>query len=280
MTSVTSTSLADLVREPAPPEWAKTALASAVKFWFLCTFAGQLVFAAYIAALYGRSALRGDFNGWNAVMTHGHILGDSVGNVAIGVHLLLALVVMMSGALQLVPGVRHNAPAFHRWNGRLYLAGAVMGGLTGLYMVWFRGAVGDLVQHLGTSLNALLILLFAGMALRRALRRDFASHSRWALRLFLAVGGVWFFRIGLMFWLAIHGGPAGFNPDTFTGPFLSFLAYAQYLLPLAVLELYLRCRTSGGVMAHIAMAAVLTGVTLAMSLGIAVATVGMWLPRM
>lgn len=266
---------------PAPPQLqgrSITALVSATTFWFAATVIGQGIFAVYILALYGGSAVRGNFKGWNHVMTHGHVPGDTAGNLVTGAHLLLALIVMLGGALQLAPPIRRRMPVFHRWNGRIYLAGAVVAALSGLYMVLLRGAVGDMVQHLGTSLNAVLVLLFAGMALWRALQRDFAAHSRWALRLFLAVSGVWFFRVGLMFWIALHGGPSGFNPDTFTGPFLSFLSYAQYLLPLAVLQLYLLCRAHGGTAARFGMAAVLLLCTLAMSIGIAVATMGMWLP--
>ena len=147
-------------------------------------------------------------------------------------------------------------------------------------MVWFRGAVGDMVQHLAISLNAVLVVACAGMTLRRALSRDFAAHRRWALRLFLCVSGVWFFRVGLMFWLAVNGGPAGFDINTFTGPFLSILAFAQYLLPLTVLELYLRSGAGGGAVARGATALLLVALTAAMAVGIAVATMGMWWPRM
>jgi hypothetical protein len=280
MTAALPASTAFPLSTSAVQRWSTTALGAAVKWWFVTLVTGQLIFAAYIAALYGGATVRGDLAGWNAVMPHGYVPGDRAGNLAIGVHLLLAFAIMLSGALQLVPQVRARAPALHRWNGRFYLAGAVVAALTGLYMVWFRGAVGDRLQHIGISLNALLILLFAVMALRRALQRDFAAHGRWALRLFLAVGGVWFFRVGLMFWLAVNGGPAGFDPKTFTGPFLSFLAFAQYLLPLAALELHLRARAHGGVAAHFGMAMTLALLTLSMTIGIGVATMGMWLPRM
>ncbi|MBB3117311.1 DUF2306 domain-containing protein [Pseudoduganella violacea] len=260
--------------------WPAAALNAAATLWFLLTLAGQLIFVTYIVALYGGAVVRGDLQGWNQVMSHGYVVGDRAGNMAIGAHLLLAAVIMLGGALQLIPRVRTIAPTFHRWNGRVYLAGAVAGSLSGLYILWFRGAVGDTVQHIGTSLNAALILLCSGIALRTALARDFGAHRRWALRLFLCVSGVWFFRIGLMFWLALNGGPAGFDPKTFTGPFLSFLAYAQYLLPLAVLELYLRCREHANAAARCAMAAVLLVLSAATALGVAVATMGMWLPRM
>lgn len=256
------------------------ALQWAAAFWTAVAVSGQFIFVSYVTTVYGGAALRHDLSGWNVVMQGGYIAGDTRGNLAIGAHLLLAVLVMLGGALQLIPGLRARAPAFHRWNGRLYLAGAVVASVTGLYMVWFRGAVGDFTQHLGVSLNGILIIAFAGMALRTAMARRFAEHRRWALRLFLAVSGVWFFRIMLMFWIAAHGRPVGFDPKTFVGVFLSVLSFAQYLLPLAVLELYLRCKERGTAAAQYSMAGLLLVLALATAAGVAVATMGMWLPRM
>nr|WP_315391666.1 DUF2306 domain-containing protein [uncultured Duganella sp.] len=267
-------------RRRAREAWPALALRAAARFWFAATVAGQLMFGAYIVSLYGGAAAGGDLDGWNKVMTHGFVRADPAGNLATAAHLLLAAVLMLGGTLQLLPRVRARAPAFHRWNGRLYVGAAVVVALSGLYMLWFRGAVGDTTQHVGISLNAFLILLCAGMAVRRAMARKIDAHRRWALRLFLCVGGVWFFRVGLMFWLAVNGGPAGFDIKTFTGPFLSFLAFAQYLLPLAVLELYLRAGDGGGVAARGGAALLLAALTLAMSLGVVVATMGMWWPNM
>jgi len=257
-----------------------SALRRAAAFWYAVAVCGQFIFLSYVATVYGGAVLRHDLSGWNQVMQGGYIAGDTRGNLAIGAHLLLAVLVMFGGALQLIPAIRARAPAFHRWNGRVYLASAAVASVTGLYMVWFRGAVGDVTQHIGVSVNGILIIAFAGMALRTAIARDFGAHRRWALRLFLAVSGVWFFRIMLMFWLAVHGRPVGFDPKTFEGIFLSVLSFAQYLLPLAVLELYLRCGERGAPAARYAMAAVLLVLALATAAGIAVAAMGMWLPRM
>ncbi|MFN3790054.1 DUF2306 domain-containing protein [Massilia sp.] len=254
-------------------------LAHAARCWFGVTVAGQLMFAAYIVSLYGGAAVRGDFGAWNKVMTHGHLEGASSGNIATGIHLLGAAFIMLSGALQLLPRLRAGFPSLHRWNGRLYLGAAVGAGVTGIYMVWWRGAVGDIVQHIGTTLNGGLILVCAAMALQRIRSGKIEAHRRWALRLFLAVSGVWFFRIGLMFWLALHGGPVGFDPRTFTGPFLSFLSFAQVAVPLAILELYLVCQARGAA-AQLGVACVLAAATLVTGIGSAVAALGMWLPNM
>ena len=143
-----------------------------------------------------------------------------------------------------------------------------------------HGTVGGLILALGQSLDAFLIIVFGIFALRAALARDFATHRRWALRLFMVVSAVWFFRVGLMLWLLIHQAPVGFNPDTFEGPFVNFIVLAQYLIPLAVLELYFRAQASEHGNLKVAMAILLVCLTLAMAVGIFGAFMGLWLPNL
>ncbi|HMA50047.1 MAG TPA: DUF2306 domain-containing protein [Magnetospirillaceae bacterium] len=250
------------------------ALDAAARFWFAAALSGQVMFAVYIAVFYGRAAVRGTLADWNRVLVHGYSPETPIGNGVVAAHLLAAFVIALGGALQLVPAIRRKAPAFHRWNGRAFMVSALTASLAGLYMVWIRGSAGDLSQHLGISLNALLILVFAGLAWRTALARDFAAHRRWALRLFVVTFGVWFYRVGLMFWLLVNRGPVGFDPETFVGPFLTFLSFAQALLPLSILELYLRARER----APVAMAGGLVAATAAMGVGIVAASLIMWLP--
>jgi len=264
---------------PAPAAHRPLRVAAAV--WLCIALGGQALFAAYVALFYGRAALAGTPQQWNRVLPHGYIAGDHAFNAILASHLLLAVGIVLAGAAQLLPALRRLAPAVHRWNGRLYLLSALALSLGGLAMIWVRGgAAGDVGQHLGTTLNALLILAFAAMAWRAARAGRIAAHRRWALRLFLAVSGVWFFRIGLMFWLAINQGPAGFDPERFVGPALTILAFAQTLLPLAVLELYLRALDSR----RRALQGLATGTLALMSLvtliGSAAATLGMWWPML
>ena len=268
-----------LTKSVSPSISAEKTLSLAARFWFIVAVAGQWMFAYYIAARYGGSALRGDWQVWSDRMSHGQ--GPmTIGTVAMAVHLFLAVIITIGGPLQLIPQLRRRAPRFHRWNGRVYTVALFIATIAALYMVWFRGTAGDFSQHVGVSLDAILIMIFAVLAARYAIARDFATHRRWALRLFIVVSGVWFFRVGMMLWLVINRGPAGFDPKTFTGPFLTFWSFGNYLLPLAILEFYLRATNRSTSSARFAMAAGLFVLTVAMGIGILVATKVMWLPRL
>src|SRR5258707_12353416 len=160
---------------------ADTALKVAVRIWFVVAVTGQLVFAFAVASFYGLTALRGNYHGWSRFISRGHVPGDTMGNFAVAMHVTSAVVVMLAGALQLIPQVRNRFPVFHRWNGRIYMLTVCALGLAGIYMTWIRGTIGDLAQRLGGSLNALLIWLCAAMALREALGRDVKPQRRGAL---------------------------------------------------------------------------------------------------
>ncbi len=254
------------------------ALKSSTRFWFFVVIAGQLLFAVYIITVYGLAALHGQLGNRDLFFNHRYIAGDVTGNTAVAIHILCALLLSLSGAIQLVPQVRARAPLIHRWNGRIFIGGALLVSSAGLYLTWIRHAVGDLPQHIGISISAILMIIFAILALRTAIKRDFAAHRRWALRLFMVVSSQWFFRLGFMFWVFVNHGPAGFDADTFTGPFLNILSVADYLIPLTFLELYFLTQRNKGVLARVAMSTGIFAVSALMCVGIFAAVMGMWLP--
>jgi hypothetical protein len=259
---------------------ASGALMASARLWFGAAVVGQLLFAAYVLVFYGGAVASGNLALWNKVLPRGYVPGDTLGNLAIGAHMLMAVIITLAGALQLVPQLRVRAPRFHRWNGRVYVAFAVIASLIGLYMVWVRGSLGSFAQHLAISLNAVLIMLCAFMAVRHARARELGAHRIWALRLFLVVSGVWFFRVGLTFWILVNKGPVGFDPVTFQGPFLVLLTFAQTLVPLAVLQLYLRAQRHASAALRLATAAGIAALTVAMGVGIFAAALMLWLPHM
>lgn len=255
-------------------------LAAAATSWFVVAVLGQWLFVTYVIGFYARAVVRGKPETWNDVLPHGYVPGDTAGNLVVAVHLMFAVAIILGGSLQVMTGVRRYFPRFHRINGRLYLASCFVMSLGGLVMVWTRGSVGGMPQAVAITINALLIMGCAIMAVRHAIARRLVAHRQWALRLFLVVSGVWFFRIGLMFWIAVNQGPVGFDPETFRGPALVALAFGQYLVPLAVLELYFRAQTSHSPAFRASMASSLFILTLATAAGIVAAFVFMWLPRL
>jgi len=256
---------------------ADAVLNAAARFWFVVAVIGQLIFAFAVASFYGLTALRGDYHGWR--ITHGYIPGVTKGNLAVAMHLASAVIVMLAGAVQLVPQVRKRFPVFHRWNGRVYILTAVSLSLAGLYITWIRGSVGDFTEHIGSTINAILIWLCATFALRYALARNFKTHRRWALRLFMVVSASWFYRLAFFLTLLVFKRPIGFDPVTFTGPFPTGMIFAQYLFPLAVLEIYLRAQDSPGALRRMATAGMLFVLTLAMAAGIFAVTMVKWVPQ-
>jgi hypothetical protein len=266
-------------RDPISLRRARAWLRNAGRLWFLTAFLGQGIFVAYIVLHYGGMVWEGGMAAWASASDNAYVAGDWLGNLAMLSHILLAVVIMVGGPLQLLPVVRDRLPRFHRINGRLYLACVVLTSLAGLYVIWQRGTVGGMVMRVGISLDALLIIGFAGMALYCALTRRFDRHQRWVLRLFFAVSAVWFFRIAFMLWMVLTRG-AGIDFETFTGPFPYTLVFAQYLVPLAMLELFWWARSRGSALACCTVLALVVLCTLLTLAGVAAATFGMWLPKL
>jgi tetratricopeptide (TPR) repeat protein len=257
---------------------ADSALRAATRFWFGVAVIGQSIFFFAVASFYGLTAMRGNWQAWNKFMTHGYMPGKPVGNFVVSMHVFSAAIIILAGMLQMIPQIRNRFPVFHRWLGRIYVVTAFTLSSAGLYLLWFRGTVGDASQHLGSTLNALLIMLCAVMAMRYAMRRDFRTHRRWALRLYLVVSASLFIRVGVFLATFLNHGPFGFDPATFTGPYLTFVSYAQYLLPLGVLELYFHAQEHPGAARRLAVATLLFVLTLGMGMGIGAVAMATWIP--
>jgi hypothetical protein len=159
---------------------ADTILKAAARFWFLTALAGQWIFVYYIAVFYGSLIFGQDLEGLREThLPNGFVSGDTVGNLDVAAHVLLAVIIMGGGPLQFIPQIRARFPVFHRWNGRLYLLTVFTVSLAGLYLIWTRGSIGGRVGDIVISVNAALIIVFAILALRSAIARDIKTHRRW-----------------------------------------------------------------------------------------------------
>lgn len=254
-------------------------LPKVAKAWFAVAFAGQLLFVIYILGHYGGLLLNGGMEAWVAASDNSYRAGDWLGNLAMAAHVFLAAYIMISAQFQLLPGARRRWPRLHRINGRTYVACVVTTSLAGLLIVWTRGTVGGEVMRIGISLDAVLIIAFAWCAVAAARRGDFNRHQRWVLRLFMAVSAVWFFRITFMLWMVLTGG-VGVDFETFTGPFPYTLVFAQYLVPLLLLEYYFWAKASRSVWVKSCAVGVFVLCSLLTFAGVGAATAFMWLPKL
>ena len=260
--------------------WPDRTLAASGVLWFLVAAIGQWIFVYYIAAHYIPVLAHKGLPGMDETnVPDGYVAGDIVGNLAIVFHVLVAIIIIGGGPLQLIPQLRRAIPAFHRYVGRTYMITAILTSLAGLYLVWTRGVPGGPLAPFAISLDAILIVVFAVIAARFAILRKIDQHRRWAMRLFMVASAVWFFRIGLMFWFLATGG-VGIDPETFTGPFITFLYFGQMFAPLLVLQVYFNAQDSDNGAFKVATSVLVMVATAITGAGVFAATMGMWLPRL
>jgi hypothetical protein len=246
--------------------------------WFCVAATGQLAFIGFILAFYGVRTLTGRFAAWNdKPLIKGYVGGDDLGNAVFAAHVLLAAVLTLAGLMQLIPGLRRTRPRLHRWTGRLFLLLAAVAALSGVWLTLVRQTWLSAISGAAILLDAVLILAFGGLALTRALQRRFDAHRVWAMRTFMVVSGVWFLRVGLMGWVLVNRGPVGMN-DTLSGPADIVMAFGSYLIPLAMLELYLAASRSRHAAPKLVAALMVGAATLFTVVGVFGTVVLMWGP--
>lgn len=207
------------------------------KTWFILAGIGQLIFVYYIARYYGVPTFTGDFESMSIGEEHGYVAEQPVANVALIIHVFIAMYITLGGLVQIIPYIRNNFSTFHRYNGRLYVIMAILIATAGSVINLIReNAAGPMMTLFGT-INALLIFWFAWKVIVTARSRKMAEHQKWALRLFMAVSATWFYRLIFGFWALVNQGAPG-HTDNFNGYFDYTIAVLHIFLPLVILEIY------------------------------------------
>src|SRR5258708_36245985 len=100
-----------------------TALKAAAGLWFLAAVIGKWAFLYYLIVFYGPSTFTGNLEAWNKnkFLRMAYVPGDRLGNLAFAAHALLAAVIAVGGALQLIPQIRTRAISVYRWIGPVVL---------------------------------------------------------------------------------------------------------------------------------------------------------------
>jgi hypothetical protein len=108
------------------------------------------------------------------------VLANAYATPWLVLHVVGSATALLFGTLQLLPRVRSRWPWMHRWVGRLYASGCLLGGTGGLVMAF--GSTAGPWATLGFGGLAITWLGTTWMAWRTAIMRDFAAHRAWAIR--------------------------------------------------------------------------------------------------
>lgn len=114
-------------------------------------------------------------------------------------HIIGGMVALFLGPFQFNAALRRKWLTLHRLLGRIYVAGALAGGLGGLYMAQF--AHGGFPSSVGFGMLAVIWLACTAVALQRILAQDIVAHREWMVRSFVLTLAAFTLRM----WLTIHG---------------------------------------------------------------------------
>jgi uncharacterized membrane protein len=112
------------------------------------------------------------------------------------------------GPFQFLRSLRARQPGLHRLIGRVYLLGALVGGLAGLEMA-SRAAYGP-VSGIGFALLAVGVLVTGTIAFRRIREGRVQAHREWMTRNFALIFAAVTLRLYLPLLAAWFGEPAGY----------------------------------------------------------------------
>ncbi|RTR35415.1 DUF2306 domain-containing protein [Robertmurraya yapensis] len=100
----------------------------------------------------------------------------------IRIHILLAIISLITGPLGVIKAIRDKSRNFHRWNGRLYVLAIILNFIPGVYVSFF--ATGGLPSIIGFLILNTLWLITTILGFLYIKRQNVMLHSQWITRSF------------------------------------------------------------------------------------------------
>jgi hypothetical protein len=195
----------------------------------LLVWLGCVVLAALIVRFFGRAVMR------YAHFDAPHYRSFWPAKWWLVAHLGGGSLALLLGPFQFSGWIRRKYVKAHRWMGRLYLIGVLVGAIASVYI-----GVRVAPKAFGVALLylALAWVVTSGMAYVSVMRRQFAAHREWMIRSYVVTFGFVVFR--LMEDLDVYGS---------LGPSAQavMLAWIAWVVPLLFAEVALQWRRSVGV---------------------------------
>jgi hypothetical protein len=107
-------------------------------------------------------------------------LGNRRGVPWLVIHVAGSITALAIGSLQFVPALRRGAGPPHRWTGRIYVLGCLVGGAAGLVLA--PGSHAGPIASAGFGLLAVIWIAVNVLGWRAAVQGRLAEHRRWMIR--------------------------------------------------------------------------------------------------
>ncbi|MBO9545849.1 MAG: DUF2306 domain-containing protein [Caulobacter sp.] len=156
-------------------------------------------------------------------------LGNPLGVPWLVVHIVGAVTALVLGSLQFLPVLRRAGA--HRWIGRTYVLGCLVGGAAGLILA--PGSSAGPIASLGFGSLAILWIAVNLLGWRAALQGRFAEHRRWMIRSWALTLAAMTLRLYL---------PTVMVLDLPFLPWYRAISFLCWVPNLAIAEAYLRRR--------------------------------------
>ena len=149
-------------------------------------------------------------------------------------HISGGILALSCGPFQFWTGLRRSAMSFHRWTGRLYLLGVLLGSigafLLGVYAKPYSFGIALMFM-------AAAWIVVTGTAYAAILRGMVSLHKEWMVRSYIVSFGFVTFRILREYFPGVAHGLGGSAADS-----LANLTWISWLIPLGIYEVILQAR--------------------------------------
>lgn len=112
--------------------------------------------------------------------TPAQALGNPLGVPWLFIHVAGAVTALVTGSFQFLPALRRGSRAPHRWIGRPYVMGCLIGGAAGLILAF--GSSAGPIASAGFGSLAVIWTVATLLGWRAVLQGRFAEHRRWMIR--------------------------------------------------------------------------------------------------
>lgn len=175
--------------------------------------------------------------------SHRHLyeVGAWFTNGAISIHMVFGALITLLAPIQVVLGWKRSWLKVHRIFGYVFVISSIGTSIAGLLYIFSHGSIGGMVMNVAFAIYGILMLLFSLLTIHFARQHDLVKHEEYAMRLFVLAVGSWFYRACYGAWFYTFKVHVLTTPD-FRGPFDYFMDFAFFVIPLLLIEVYIRSR--------------------------------------